>query len=304
MKILVIGHLCLDVIHPVDGPQTESYGGIYYSVITLASLLNKSDTVIPVFGVHKNDYQSLIERLAQFPNIDPSGIFKFEEPTNRVHLYYKNQESRIENSKNIAKPIPYSKIRRHLSGDGILVNMISGFDIELETLDHIRMAIRSHGIPIHLDIHSLTLGVNESNERFRKPVENWRRWAFMIDTVQLNEEEIQEMPLESLTEAEVAGHLLTLGVKGAVVTRGPRGATVYTNEKKHVLRKDIPGIHVETIRDTTGCGDIFGAAFFCEYVRSRDLFGSAELANKVAASRVQGLGAAALPEQIGNIAAV
>ncbi len=290
MKFLVVGHLCLDVIHPVDGPEVESYGGIYYSLATLASLLGPSDAVTPVFGVNRNDYQALIEDLERFPNVDPSGIYKFDEPTNRVHLYYKDHQNRTECSKNISKPIPYQKIRRHLSVDGVLVNMISGSDLTVETLDHIRLAIRSHNIPLHFDYHSLTLGVKENHERFRRPLEDWRRWAFMNDTVQLNDEEIGGLSIDKLTERQTAGHFLTLSVKGLVVTRGERGATLYYNEHKKVIQKDIDGIKLEQPRHTTGCGDVFGAAFHLQYVRSKDLLAATEFANRIAATKAQHVG--------------
>jgi len=287
MKLLAIGHMCLDVIHPVEGPEVQSYGGIYYTVATLAAICGSADTVIPVFGVNKNDYSPLIEHLSRFPNVDTSGIFAFEDPTNTVHLYYKDQSTRIECSRNIAQPIPFERIRRHLSVDGVLVNMISGFDVTLDTLDQIRMAIRSHDVLLHFDYHSLTLGVNESFERFRRPVSNWRRWAFMVDTVQLNEEEIAGLTLEGLSEQQTAGHLLTLSIKGVVVTRGERGATVYSSDHKRLVRKDIPGVPTIDVRDATGCGDVFGAAFHCHYVKTKDLSGSAESANRIAAAKVQ-----------------
>ncbi len=290
MKFLVVGHLCLDVIHPVDGQEVESYGGIYYAVAALASVARAADVVSPVFGVNKHDYPALVEHLKRFPNVDASGIFKFDEPTNSVHLYYRDGQSRIECSKDIAKPIPYEKIRRHLSVDGILINMISGFDLTLETLDHIRLAVRSHGIPIHFDYHSLTLGVQENHERFRRPVEDWRRWAFMDDTVQLNEEEIGGLAVERLTEKQTAGHLLTLSVKGVVVTRGERGVTLYHNEHKKIVQQDFEGIKLESPRDATGCGDVFGAAFVLQYVKTRDLAVATQFANRVAAAKVQHIG--------------
>ncbi len=290
MKFLVVGHLCLDVIHPASGDDIESYGGIYYTVVTLASLLDTSDVVTPVFGVNRNDYPALIEHLKQFPNVDPAAIFKFDEPTNKVHLYYKDQQSRIECSRDIATPIPYSKIRRHLAVDGVLVNMISGLDITIETLDHIRLAIRSHDIPLHFDYHSLTLGVKENHERFRRPVEDWRRWAFMDDTVQLNEEEIRGLAVDALSERQAIGHMLTLSVKGVVVTRGDKGVTLYYSEHKKVLQKDFDGIRLEQPRDTTGCGDVFGAAFHLQYVKTRNLATAAEVANRVAAAKVEGVG--------------
>lgn len=285
MKFLVVGHLCMDVIHPLSGPEVKSYGGIYYAAATLATLLDESDKVVPVFGVNKSEHAALIENLRQFPNIDTSGIFKFDAPTNEVHLFYHNGGARIECSKHIATPIPYEKIRRHLSVDGILVNMISGSDITVDTLDHIRMAVRSHGIPVHFDFHSLTLGVKDNFERYRRPVTDWRRWVFMTDSIQLNEEELAGLDSQGLTEQQMIGHLMTLSVKGVLVTRGERGVTLYTFDRKKIFRKDIPGEQIENPKDVTGCGDVFGGAFLLHYVKTKSMEKAAEAANAVAARK-------------------
>jgi sugar/nucleoside kinase (ribokinase family) len=237
--------------------------------------------VTPVFGVNRVDYQGIFDRLQQFPNVDSSGIFKLDEPTNRVHIYANNEQDRIVCSKDIARPIPYEKIRRHLSVDGVLINMVSGFDIALETLDHIRLAIRSHNIPLHFDYHNLTLGVREGHERFRRPIEDWRRWAFMDDTIQLNEEEINGLTVERSSEKQTVGHLLTLGVKGVLVTRKERGATLFYDQHKKVLRKDFDGI--EAPGGDIGRGDTFGSAFLFQYVRGKDMIAAADFANRFAA---------------------
>jgi len=287
MKILVLGHLCLDVIHPAEGPEIQSTGGIYYAVVTLASLAEGRDRVLPVFGVHEQEHAALVERLSRYPTVDTSGIFPFREPTNRVHLYYDRRGGRIECSKDISAPIPFERIRRFLSADAILINMISGFDVTLETLDEIRMAIRGENRPVHFDFHSLTLGTTPSHERHRRPVEEWRRWAFMLDTIQLNEEEIAGLPLEPMSEQQTAGHLLTLGPKGVVVTRGERGVSLYRNDQKRVLRTDVPGIPTDGNAETTGCGDVFGAGMLWQYVRSGDLLASVEFGNRLAAAKAR-----------------
>ena len=281
MKLLVVGHFCFDVFHLADGAEEEHHAGIFTAVAALAELLGESDVVTPVFGVNRVDYQGILDRLQQFPNVDSSGIFKLDEPTNRVHIYANNEQDRIVCSKDIARPIPYEKIRRHLSVDGVLINMVSGFDIALETLDHIRLAIRSHNIPLHFDYHNLTLGVREGHERFRRPIEDWRRWAFMDDTIQLNEEEINGLTVERSSEKQTVGHLLTLGVKGVLVTRKERGATLFYDQHKKVLRKDFDGI--EAPGSDIGRGDTFGSAFLFQYVRGKDMIAAADFANRFAA---------------------
>jgi sugar/nucleoside kinase (ribokinase family) len=118
-------------------------------------------------------------------------------------------------------------------------------------------------------------------------VEDWRRWAFMNDTIQLNEEEIHGLAVERLTEEQAAGHLLTLSVKGVIVTKGARGATLYFNDHKKLVESTVSGIQPLNARDSTGCGDVFGAAFHLMYVKSGNLLSAAEFANRVAAAKVE-----------------
>jgi sugar/nucleoside kinase (ribokinase family) len=146
------------------------------------------------------------------------------------------------------------------------------------------MEIRQEAIPVHFDFHNLTMGVNPRGERFRRPLADWRRWAFMIDTVQLNEEEIAGLGVNRMSEQETAGHLLTLGGKGVIVTRGARGATLYTNERKKIVRRDIPVEAVSGEPDTTGLGDIFGAAFLYRCVASASLVDAVTFAGAAASA--------------------
>jgi hypothetical protein len=301
MKFLLLGHFSFDVHHSEDGGEHVRYGGLYHALATLASIMDKGDTAIPVFGLGKEDSDEVMEKLSTFPNVSTEGIFKLTGSTNRVHFYPSPERAPVECSKDIAPPIPFEKVRKQLPVNGVLVNMFSGADISLETLDQIRMAIRSQNISLHLDYHNLTLGLGTEQERYRRPLQEWRRWAFMTDTVQLNEEEIAGLTPDRLPEEKAVAHLLTLGIKGVVITRGERGASTFTNEHKHVIRADIPGITVDTPGgDTTGCGDVFGAAFHYNFVKTSDLRGSAEFANRIAAAHIGAPAGGDTPQITGN----
>ncbi len=287
MKFLLIGHFCFDVHHPENGSEQVRYGGMYRVMTAMASIMEKGDTAVPVFGLGKGDYDEVVEKGSGLSNVSMEAIYKLPGPTNRVDYFASAGHSSVVCSRDIASPIPYEKIRRHLSVNGVLVNMVSGSDVTLETLDHIRMAIRSHDISLHFDYHNLTLGVGEEHRRYRRPLEEWRRWAFMADTVQLNEEEIAGLTPDRMIEEHVVAHMLTLGIKGMVITRGAAGVSIFANEHKHVVRTDIAGISVDGgSADTTGCGDVFGAAFHYHYTKTSDLRASAEFANLIAASHI------------------
>ena len=288
MVITVIGHLCKDIIHLPQGEhssRTESFGGIFYSVAALSCLMGEKDVIQPVFGVGQADYDALIERLSRYKNVDTKGIFKFKGPTNSVHLFYQaDNQSRIECSKDISVSIPYSRIKSFLDVDGILINMISGSDITLETLDMIRIETREQHVPIHFDFHSLTLGIDQEFKRFRRPLTDWRRWCFMLHSIQMSEEEALGLSAERFDEPTLVNHLMSLMVDTLLITRGPKGATAVVQDiHKTLTRRDLDAVPVEHFKNPTGCGDVFGAAFLFSYLKKKNSFAAAEFANKAAA---------------------
>ncbi len=141
MRLLVLGHFSLDVYPSADGTHHEAYGGIYHAVRTLSSVCADGDTIIPVCGVQKTDARAWVDHLKSLPRVDPSGVFTMETPTPRVFYQRSGTHFRVQCSPEIAPPLPFEKIRRHLEVDGILVNMVSGQDLSLETMDEIRMAV-------------------------------------------------------------------------------------------------------------------------------------------------------------------
>jgi sugar/nucleoside kinase (ribokinase family) len=283
VTVTVIGHLCLDTLHlPNQDKPVRDFGGIVYSIATLATMMHEA-RVLPVVGVGEDDYDRFLDWLKQFPNVDIAGVYRFKGPTNDVHLFYGEGGARIECSKNIARPIPIENIRPFLEADGIHINMISGFDITLETLDAIRMETRERGTLLTFDTHSLSLGIDHEFKRFRRPVSDWRRWYFMLDTVQLSEDEAAGLTPERYAEQDFVHQALSLMVKNLIITRGARGATLFEQHNKKITRHDLPGHKLTDSPDPTGCGDVFGAAFLAEYLSTHSALRAAGIANKVAA---------------------
>ncbi len=284
MRILVLGHLSFDVFHAADGTETELYGGLFRSIAVLSAACAKGDRIVPVCGVGESEHREITARLGELPGVETTGVYAQSVPVHRVHYYFRESGDYVECTRQLAPPVPFQRIKPHVGADGVLINMVSGVDIALDTLDEIRMAVRGRDVPLHLDFHSLTTAVNERFERTRRPVEAWRRWAFMVDTLQFNEDEIAGLAREPMSEGQTVGHLLTLGVHGVVVTRGARGATVYRSEHKKVIRAEIPGNGAEEPLLAVGRGDVFGAAFHMHYLQHRDLAAAATHAHQLAAT--------------------
>jgi hypothetical protein len=270
MKILVIGHYSRDVVHEQDGRVVEREGGLYHCISMLSALAEKQDRIIPVTPVPSGEFAEISRRFADLPGIDGSAIFSVNAPVHRVEYYPAADGSRVACVKEMAPPIPFERFKKYLDAEAVLVNMLSGTDLTIETMDELRMAVRGEDTKIHFDFHNLTLSVGKEGERVRRPLSTWRRWAFMVDTVQLNEQELRGLSVEPMSEAQTVGHLLTLGVKGVIVTRGFRGATLFSNEHKKVVRREsVPVVGGEYSRPLPA-GDIFGGAFLAAYVRSGD----------------------------------
>ena len=88
----------------------------------------------------------------------------------------------------------------------------------------------SEDIPIHFDFHSLTLGTDQEFKRFRRPLTDWRRWCFMLNSIQMSEEEALGLSAERYDEKTLINHLMPLMVETLLITRSERGVTVIVQD--------------------------------------------------------------------------
>ena len=124
MRLLVLGHLSLDVLHTPDGGEREQGGGLFRALAALSAAGGRADKFIPVAGAGKKELPAIRERLEGLSGVETDGLFAIDTPIHRVHYYFRNTEDFVECAKELAPPIPFIRIRYHLDVNGIIIKMI------------------------------------------------------------------------------------------------------------------------------------------------------------------------------------
>ena len=295
MKYLVIGEPCLDIIHKVNGETAHSYGGILYSLIALSHFAGKEDEIYPIMNLGDDEFDNVINMLNRYQNIKTGGINKVDFPTRKVYLdyslYNSNHKERFETSTDPTFPLDFKFVGKFLEdADAILINMISGVDLTLGTMKEIRE--RSNAF-IHIDVHNLVMKTNSDGTREHTSQKDWKEWCTNADTVQMNETEISFLTGDERNEYKVAEEILInseADVKGLIVTRGINGVSGFMKKEKSfgnekfvdLDKTDLSAIENPNFIDTTGCGDVFAAAFTHRYIRDNDFGKSLHFANRMA----------------------
>ncbi len=267
MKILVIGHTVVDKIHFNNNLETKP-GGIYFSLLGfLYSGLNLDIDLLT--SVTKEDYKLFSEVFSKVNFI--GNPFSEKMPVN--HLIVKEDEEREENYEYIPSSLNVNNITDFSIYDGVFINMVSGFEIEINDLYYIRQNFQG---PIYIDIHTLSRGVDKNNHRYFRAIPHAEVWYGNVDFLQANESEILTLG-ENHTKNEIVDNILSLGTKGVIVTNGEKGAEIYFVESE---KKTFATEYQSLISPVpcVGCGDFFGASFFMYWLTQHDLQDSLKVA--------------------------
>ncbi len=272
MKLAVIGEPCMDYIYRGSTSTEKQFGGILYSVVSLAVIAGKNAEVFPVMNLGEDEYENVTGLLNSLGNINTKYINKSQHKTRVVSLYYKDSDSvlnvstkktydREENSTEPTPPIKFELIEGLLNElDGILVNMVSGVDIELGDLQRVRDNFNGY---IHMDVHNLVMQTFPDGTRKQMPLKKWQDWCSVSDTLQMNESEMSILTGDNVTEYETAEKILSNGrTKALAITRGLEGVSMYELKQKLLNKMNVLKFEPEKFIDSTGCGDVFSSAFF------------------------------------------
>jgi hypothetical protein len=319
-RVGVIGSFVWDVIHGRDAARTreapvEEWGGITYALAGFDAALGDGWELVPIVKVgadlapRAHDFLRTLRCLAAdaAPVVVPY-------PSNRVELVYRDAERRSEV---LTGGVPgwswigLAPLLRDL--DALYVNLISGWEVDLDTLRLVRQHFRG---PIYCDLHSLVLGVAADGLRTPQRVADVAEWCRCVDLLQVNEE---EMALLAHDPMELSAVAMAAGVQALVVTLGPRGA-VYFAAPTFARLADLPAerglalgasrapVRTELVPgdvarnpqggDPTGCGDVWGATFFSRLLDDDILTIALQAAMRAAARNVEHRGATGLAHHL------
>jgi pfkB family carbohydrate kinase len=298
-RVGVIGSFVWDRIYGRDRrvEPVEEWGGITYALGGMDAAICDDWEIVPIIKVGKDLELRARDFLASLRHIAPDAHpVPVDQPNNRVTLYYHEAERRTEVLTGGVPPWTWLGLRPLLDNvDALYINLISGFELDLETAQLVRQHFRG---PIYCDLHSLLLAVQPDGLRTPRPLPNAAAWMRCFDFVQCNEAEMALMADDAMALAAIA---MNVGVRSLVVTLSARGAVYFVapyferiGDTRQATRVDAAFGTVRTALlpatdagvkegDPTGCGDVFGATYFSRLLCG-DMFADAlQLALRAAA---------------------
>src|SRR6184192_393141 len=224
-RVGVMGSFVWDVIHgrdPRDAP-VEEWGGITYALSALDAALSPEWEFVPVLKVGSDLAHSARDFVARLYRAAPGAApIEVPYPNNRVVLYYQSDERRCELLSGGVPKWHWLGLKPLLADlDALYINLISGFELDLETAQLIRQHFRG---PIYCDLHSLLLAVQPDGMRTLQPLPNPAAWCRCFDLIQVNEDEMSMMASEAMGLAAIA---FANGVVSLTVTLGSRGVVYF-----------------------------------------------------------------------------
>ena len=252
--------------------ESISPGGIYYSAIGSLSCCDSEDAIYLVTAID-NENEKIFSDIYQLLN---RRFITKTEKIPIVHLKVFENAERCEFYENITQKltINFENLNEY---NGILINMITGFDISIEDLMKIRSDYK--GL-IYLDIHTLSRGMEENNQRIFRIIPNAQKWISSVDFLQVNEHELYTISSKE-DELEIVKDALLSGLKYLLLTKGERGCRMYWLSEGELNSFYLPAIKIQS-KNKIGCGDIFGSVFFFTYIKTLDIKHSLMKANTAA----------------------
>ena len=314
-RLGVIGSFVWDEIHGRDSRDApvQEWGGITYALSALDAALPSSWEIVPLLKVGYDMAPQAREFLSGLRRVAPDAApIEVPHANNRIVLRYFSAEQRCEELTGGVPKWHWLGLKPLLADlDALYINLISGFELDLEVAQLIRQNFRG---PIYCDLHSLLLVTAAGGMRVPQPLANSVEWYRCFDLLQVNEQEAALLAPDPMTLAATA---FSAGVQFLALTAGSRGVIYFAapgferlSDLTKLRETMVP--HSGPIRtakisatpsrekngDPTGCGDVWGATYFSRLLAGENFIEAIGRAMGAAARNVDHKGATGLASHL------
>ncbi len=259
-KFIIIGPLTKDKIVKNDNIYPSIGGAVYYQTAVFSKLGVGNTAIITLAEKDINlindlPYDTDIIPICTKETMEFENIYPDDNPNHRI------QRAFIPN--NPIYPDTISKIK-FKDFDAILLSPLSPSDIPLNTLKY----LSKFKTPIYLGAQGYMRQI-ENGKVVLKPWDDYKKFLKFIKLLFLDELEARVI-LGMFTGncGEVARKLTSFGPEEVIITRGDHGALIYSRKTRIIESYDIPAFPPRKIKDPTGLGDTFMAAYAAKKLES------------------------------------
>jgi hypothetical protein len=293
--VAVLGPIPRDRVITHQGVELEKYGCALYTTAALSALFGEHDRIVPIVHLAPEDVDPVSELLGAFANVDTSHLAPMAAAGDVVELRYLDQNERREQQTSFMSPITPDDVEPVIDADAFVCVPITDYQVGPTTLAHIRA--HGRGLVIY-DGHGPTVSLVRGGERVPRLWVDRDLWLPGIDVLKMNLDEAGRSLLTSRSMStlgepvtrdqlpELARQCLARGVRAVCITLDEHGCAVYAPGPDGSVREVIvPGVPVQEVVDTTGCGDSFAAGLAYGFLERGDIVTGARFGNAMGAQR-------------------
>lgn len=252
MVIAIIGPITKDKIILANKSMAKIGGTAFYSSITLANLGIKTEVFTKLSAEDKNLFSALKHR-----NISISPYFCNSTTSFRNIYHGERREQFVEG---IAEPFSVKEIKSVKDCKIVHLGPLTRKEIPLAILKYLKF----RGLIISLDVQGYMRQIKNNKVRLT----DWREKRKFLKYVDIVKADKKEASIITRKKGEAAAKsLAAMGPKEVLITDGAHGSAIYADGRYF----SIPAFTPFVIKDVTGCGDTYVAAYLAKRLKSSDL---------------------------------
>lgn len=266
----------------------ESVGGPVYYQSAVFSAFGVDHTVITVLA---GEDKYLLDELPPETQIIPfysEKTMEFENKYSHNDPNHRLQRAKIPH--NPIKPDYFTDINLK-KFDALILSPVSPYDIPLGTMEY----LYKQNVPIYLGAQGYLRRIEDSENIVLKPWKDHENFLKWVKFLFLDEKEAKIIVNNNdLSCKQIAMILSGFGPDEVIITRGDRGAVIYSKNKYY----KVPVFPPQKTVDPTGLGDTFMAAYLVKKLETEDPGECAEFASLISSRKMGYKGA--FRKNIGN----